>query len=239
MPVQVEIDPRFNGPPRSANGGYTCGLLAGLLAGDAAEVSLRRPPPLGEPLEARETGDGVILGSAEEAVAEGRRIAALDLEVPPSPDLRTAREAATRYPWRERHPYPSCFVCGPRRPAGDGLEVYAGPLPEGGTLCACTWTPAAEWGDEEGNVRPEIVWAALDCPSAVPAGLAGPPGAALLLARLEASLDAPVPAAEEGVVLAWLLGAEGRKVHTASAILGADGAVSARARALWILPRPG
>ena len=49
LPVVPTIDPRFNGPPGSGNGGYTCGLVAGLLGGPA-EVTLRLPPPLGTPL---------------------------------------------------------------------------------------------------------------------------------------------------------------------------------------------
>ena len=36
---------RYNGPPESANGGYACGLVAGLLGG-VVEVTLRLPPPL-------------------------------------------------------------------------------------------------------------------------------------------------------------------------------------------------
>src|SRR5918996_2619259 len=47
--VEVMIPARFNGPPATANGGYTCGLVARLLGVDA-EVTLRRPPPLDRPL---------------------------------------------------------------------------------------------------------------------------------------------------------------------------------------------
>ena len=42
---RVLIPRRFNGPPASANGGYTCGLIARYVGGPAA-VSLRSPPPL-------------------------------------------------------------------------------------------------------------------------------------------------------------------------------------------------
>ena len=45
MNQQVIIDPRFRGPPESANGGYVCGIVAGLI-GETAEVTLRRPPPI-------------------------------------------------------------------------------------------------------------------------------------------------------------------------------------------------
>jgi hypothetical protein len=45
----LTIEGRFNGPEGSGNGGYTCGLLARELDGEA-EVTLRRPPPLDRPL---------------------------------------------------------------------------------------------------------------------------------------------------------------------------------------------
>jgi hypothetical protein len=48
--VECEIERRYNGPAGSANGGYTCGLVARLVGGPCAEVTLRRPPPLGRPL---------------------------------------------------------------------------------------------------------------------------------------------------------------------------------------------
>jgi hypothetical protein len=52
----IVIDRRFRGPPESGNGGYTCGLVAGRVDGPA-EVTLRLPPPLEEPLTVA-SGDG-------------------------------------------------------------------------------------------------------------------------------------------------------------------------------------
>jgi hypothetical protein len=49
----LTIPARFNGPPSSANGGYTCGLVAGLVGTEVASVSLRAPPPLERPLAVR------------------------------------------------------------------------------------------------------------------------------------------------------------------------------------------
>jgi hypothetical protein len=43
---ELRVGARFCGPPASANGGYACGAIAGLL-GDGVEVTLRCPPPLG------------------------------------------------------------------------------------------------------------------------------------------------------------------------------------------------
>ena len=73
------IDRRFNGPPGSANGGYTCGLLATAAGLDAAEVTLRLPPPLARPL----AFDGKRLLDGDALVAEVVA-APLDLDVPVS-----------------------------------------------------------------------------------------------------------------------------------------------------------
>ncbi|MGH2994660.1 MAG: hypothetical protein ACRDL1_14155 [Solirubrobacterales bacterium] len=82
-------------------------------------------------------------------------------------------------------------------------------------------------------MRPEVVWAALDCTSSVPAAAADASPTAVVLARLESSLEAPVVAEEPHVVASWALETDGRKHHAASAILD-GGALLARARALWI-----
>lgn len=230
--TSVVIPERFNGPPASANGGYACGTVARLIGGRAAEVSLRKPPPLGRPMEVERDGDRVLLRDGGELVAEGGPTTAIDVEPPRDVRPEEARGAGRRYPWFDHHPYPTCFVCGPHREGGDGLEVYAGAT-EDGRLCAAEWTPATEW-DEGGRVRPEIAWAALDCPSAVPVMPADAPEGSWLLARLGASIEGPIVAGRSHVVLSWELGSEGRKRHSASAVLSEDGTVLAKARALWI-----
>src|SRR4051794_26153021 len=53
------LDPRFNGPPGSANGGYACGAVGELVDGPA-EVTLRSPPPLGAPLGGPLRPQGVV-----------------------------------------------------------------------------------------------------------------------------------------------------------------------------------
>ena len=66
---RVLIPRRFNGPPASANGGYTAGLLARYIGGPA-EVSLRSPPPLDTALEIKRDGERVLLCHRERLVAE-------------------------------------------------------------------------------------------------------------------------------------------------------------------------
>lgn len=235
----VEIPRRFNGPPQSANGGYACGTVARLLGAAAADVSLRAPPPLGVPLDLVADEGAVRLLDGDTVVAEGRALPGLELEAPEAVSVAQAREGRRRFPWYEQHAFPSCFVCGPRRPDADGLEIFAGPV-EGrdagpGQLVACEWTPAGEWADDSGQVATEIAWGALDCPTAVAAAeLAEDPTRAAVLARLAASLDHPIAVEEPHVVVAWPIAREGRKRRAGSAIFDREGGLRARAEALWI-----
>jgi hypothetical protein len=221
----LTIDPRFNGPPGSANGGYTCGLLAEFLGG-RAEVTLRRPPPIGRPLRVENVDAGVRLFDGDDLVAEA--VPAEPHVDPPEPvDLETAEHAATRYPGFERHAFPTCFVCGPARAEGDGLRIFAGPV-EGRDLFASPWTaPPA--------VDRTLVWAALDCPGAIAVGF--PDRGETLLGRFAVRVDRVPEPGERCVVVAWPLGEDGRKLYAGTALFSADGEPLAVARATWIEPR--
>lgn len=231
---QVQLDPRFHGPPHSANGGYACGLLAGLAEVPVA-VSLRVPPPLGRSLTATVDDAGrVHLHDGDTLVAEARPTDPVPEAPPAEVTVEQARAASQRFIGFEDHLFPTCWTCGPDRPAGDGLRIFTGPVQAAGAgtgLVAAVWTPDPELGDGDGNVVPEHVWAALDCPSYF-GSAAGEPA---LLARLAADLAGPVRIGEPHVVLGWTTaGPEGRKRHGASAVLGADGTVLASSSALWV-----
>jgi hypothetical protein len=59
-----------------------------------------------------------------------------------------------------------------------------------------------------------------------------------VLGTLVARQDRPVRLDADHVLLAWALGREGRRAASASAVIGPDGEVCARAEAVWIaLPR--
>jgi hypothetical protein len=228
-PRTLTIARRFCGPPDSGNGGYTCGLVANALPGVVA-VTLRRPPPLDQELQLVRTPEGVALLDGDATVAEGRR-AELALEPPPCPGLAVAAEAAARYHGLEQHAFPSCFVCGTGRDPGDGLRIFAGDAGVDG-LVAAPWKPGGDLADADGRVRPEFVWAALDCPGAWAwlAELERP----LVLGRLTASLDRPLRAGRLYIVGGWRLGRTGRKHESGTAVWSADGTVCARAQATWI-----
>ena len=219
----MRIPARFNGPPGSANGGYTCGLVAGLLSGEA-EVTLRVPPPLERELEVVRANGRVELRDEQTLVAEGRRTS-VEVDVPPPVSVAEAEAASTRYAGFAHHAYPTCFTCGPKRE--DGLGIYAGAVAGRHGVVAATWTPAAE-------PAPEVVWAALDCPSGWAVDDFQREG--VLLGRMAARVDRlPVPG-EPHVVLGWRIGEEGRKRYAGSALLTADGEVLARSRSTWIVP---
>ena len=99
-------------------------------------------------------------------------------------------------------------------------------------------TPAPWTTDGAGVVAPELVWAALDCPTSAPVATFGE-GPPLMLGRLSASLDAPVLAGEPHAIVAWQLHREGRKRSGGAVLFDADGRPLARSRALWIQLRSG
>jgi hypothetical protein len=212
------IDSRFNGPPDSANGGYTCGMVAALL-GAPAEVTLRVPPPLDTDLG----WDGERLLDGDVVVAEGRAVE-VDAE-PPQPVLfAEAEEASRHYPGFEAHAFPTCFVCGPDRQ--DGLAIFAAAV-EGRGVVAAPWVPT--------EVSTELAWAALDCPGAIAVGWDA--RGVFLLGRMAADVRELPRVGERCVVVARPDGEEGRKLFAATALYGEDGRLLGRARQTWILPR--
>jgi hypothetical protein len=103
----------------------------------------------------------------------------------------------------------------------------------GRRLVAAPWIPDDTLSDGGGAVRPEFLWAALDCPSGW-AAIVDADGRPSVLGELAARLVGPVSPGERCVVLGWPLGGEGRRRLAASAILGDDGSVRAVARSTWI-----
>ena len=220
--MELVIDPRFNGPAGSANGGYTCGLVADFLDG-TVEVTLRRPPPLGVPLSVERDERSLVIRDGDAVVAEAVE-ATLELTIPGPPTTDEAAAASARYPGFDEHAFPTCFVCGPDRQAGDGLRIFAGPLRDG--LVAAPWTPT--------EVDRHVVWAALDCPGAIAVGF--PDRGETLLGRFSAIVDELPEVGEPCVVVGWPLGEEGRKLYAGTALYGQGGRPLARAKATWIVP---
>jgi hypothetical protein len=194
---------------------------------------LRSPPPLEQPLAVERAEGGVHLRDGDTLVAEGRPA---DLEVePPAPVSVEQAEDASRAGferWSAGHPFRSCVVCGPDREAGDGFAIYPGPLAESQSQFAAVWRPDPSLA-EDGTVRPECVWAALDCPTSAPVVSFGA-GPACVLARLAAETGDAVSPERPYVIVSQRLQVDGRKRHSAAAMFTAEGDLVARSRALWI-----
>ena len=227
----VIIERRFRGPADSGNGGYSCGVVASLLDGPA-EVTLRSPPPLDRPLDVERTADGVRLLADGQLVAEAKR-AFVSIDPPPPPSFAEAAAATKRFLWWDTHPYPSCFVCGPKRTPGDGLCIHPGAV-EGREIAAAPFIPDATLADQGGLVRPEIVWAALDCPSWFGFHCFHEFDGLVLLGRLAARIDERPSVRARCISVGWLLGREGRKIRCGSALYSEAGALLAVGSATWI-----
>jgi len=223
LPESIVLPARFNGPPESANGGYTCGRVAALVGAEAVEVTLLRPPPLDTELAVRRAGDAVELVCGEDVVASGRALDAFDVDVPPVVDVAAAQAAGAATPLAEGHPFPTCFGCGPQR-GDDGLHCLCGPVAGRDGIWAVGWTPA--------EVAPEIVWAALDCPGSAPVVVPG--GPAHVLGRMSARIDRLPEVGEPHAVMSWVRSLDGRKKHTGTALVSQAGAVLAVAHETWI-----
>lgn len=225
-----EIAERFRGPPRSGNGGYTCGRIAKPLQGTVA-VRLKAAPPLETSLRLESTGEEARLFHGTTLIGEAKR-SDLDLQVPPSPSYEEAEKASRSFLGFQAHSFPGCFVCGPERVAHEGLCIFAGSV-NGSSLIAAPWIPGASLADTSGLVKSEFLWAALDCPGAF-AHFPLPDGVALVLGELAASLIGMVRPADRCIVLGWPLSIDGRKRLSGTAIYAPDGRLAGLARAVWI-----
>ncbi len=248
----LTIPSRFCGPSGIGNGGYVCGRIAAYADGPAT-VTLRRPPPLDTPMAVEQHDEGqvrvfrdrTLIGESAPA-PEGHALEIADTVSPAE-----AHAAAGRARYFTDPVFPDCFVCGMNRPPGDGLRIFPGPV-AGRQLWAAPWTPDPSVADAGGRVRPEVVWAALDCPSGIAAAEAAGLGAteatgggagwdtAILLGRMTASLAARPTAGDRCRVIAWPQTRDGRKLTAGSALLGPGGEVLAGAAAVWLtVPHPG
>jgi hypothetical protein len=228
----LTVPARFNGPPASGNGGYSCGVLAAHLEGPTA-VSLRRPVPLDQPLEIRHEEDGSTRAFADEdLIAEAVPAAALAPWDGPGVSLEEARISHENWAAPPSGDFDHCFVCG--RARRDGFHIFTGPLTA--DTVASPWTPPAWAGDADGTVLPEFVWSALDCPGYF--ALHGHAGTIAYLARQQVEIVAPVRTNVEFVIVGRPLERSGRKGLAATAVLDADGEVLAHAECLLVVPRP-
>lgn len=231
MTETLTIDRRFRGPPDSGNGGYVCGRVA-LLVGGPTQVTLRAPPPLDVPLAVERDEGTVRLLHENGLVAEGQPVGPLEASPPPPPSPDRARAARKGFRGFVEHPFPTCFVCGPEREAGDGLRIHPGWIWDEQVADVFVPDPSLDFGD--GRIATEYVWAALDCPGAFACMGDGSEELTLVLGRMTARIDERPTVGDELVATGWVRGREGRKHACGTALWSAEGRLLAVAHATWI-----
>ena len=240
MQQSVIIGRQFNGPPKSANGGYASGVLASGLAAagytGAVEASLHSPPPLDHALTLGATVEAASLMDGDTKVGSAKAVD-LSLEVPDLPtspifvgDPIVGEEAFT--------PFDICFVCGRARHAGDGLCLFSQRVEGHDGLVGVPWHLHKNFAGEDGTIDPKFIWSALDCPGYFACAY----GEAALLGRLTAEIFKPLQAGGETMVFGWSLddpnAPPSRKRRCGTAVVDADGDVVAKAEGLWITVDP-
>jgi hypothetical protein len=228
----IRIDRRFRGPEESGNGGYASGLVASFVPAEVAEITLLAPPPLDEALEVEVEGSVVRVSRGERRIAEGRPSEVGDEEPPAPPSKEVALAARKGFRGFERHPFPTCFVCGPERAEGDGLRIHPGWVAD--AQVADLFVPDSSLDAGDGRMAAEHVWAALDCPGAFALMGNGTEDLTLVLGRMAARLHERPAVGDELVITGWVRGREGRKHHCGTACWSTEGRLLAMARATWI-----
>lgn len=91
--------------------------------------------------------------------------------------------------------------------------------------------PDAALADAAGKVRPEFLWAALDCPGAFTFRI--PKGTGMLLGELSVQINGEIAARERCVTIGWEFAQEGRKHYTGTALFSESGACVGMGKAIW------
>jgi hypothetical protein len=225
----ITIDRRFCGPDGMGNGGYGCGVLAAGIDGPA-EITLKAPLPLDKPITLTRGPNGTRLADGDVEIGVARP-ASLELDVPEAPSFGEAQQAMEGQVPEDVHLAPHCFVCGPKRKAGDGMRILAGPLENRGRMAAAGWIIDESLVDADGLAKPEYIYGALDCPGYIAVGKADQMA---LLGRMTAEILARPKRGERCIAAGWPIEQEGRKFHVGTAVYAEDGTVLARALSTWI-----
>lgn len=242
------IPHRFRGPPASGNGGYVAGAIAeqfppsALRGPDAAvQVTLRAPIPLDVPMRLTCRGENHLTMTLEDVLIAEAEPVTLVLDVPRPPSFGMALAA------REKSPsfapglnslipegngfHPVCACCGADVPEGEGLRVFAAPVP-GFHGAAAAWHPHPALADGTGLLPERLVWTALDCPGQF--GWLSTGVRTGMLGRMTARVLRPVPADADYVVVGWPIEVERRKYFAGTALFDEHGDLCALAHQTWI-----
>jgi hypothetical protein len=123
---------------------------------------------------------------------------------------------------------------------GRRLAIFPGRIP-GHDAVAAPWRPTADLADERGFLRPEIVWASLDCPQLWALMHSAPPDSSdrVVTAAMETELRAPVDAEETYMIVAWPSEGDGRRLFADAALLSESGEPLAMSRQTAVITEVG
>ena len=233
------IEPRFNGPRLSGNGGYVGGVMAGRFSeafgGDGAvEITLRAPIPIDRALQVVRDGEALLLRDGDTLICEARAGSVAHLTPPPAPtdwaDVLRRAEARRLARGQRLH-----LVRGvrpqARRRRWPARVRHVGPQP--GYSLSC-YLPHANHADGEGRIRPEFVWGTLDCPGAFAVQDIDDMRPALT-GRMTAQVIEPPRVGERCAVVGWKIGEDGRKLYSGTALYTEAGRLCAIGTCTWIV----
>ena len=225
----IIVKHRFTGPSNSAQGGYICGLIAAAI-GANVRVRLFKPPPLDtEFIVTARPPDEWRVTQGEDTIASAVRTD-FRVHVPNAPSYVQAMDASLHFPGFRSDVFSDCFVCGHHRQRPDGLRIFPGRV-DGGFTYAAPWLPSKDLTDEHGKVKPEFIWAVLDCPGYYATFTDLRPA---LLGEFTVHIDRLVHADEACVVMGWPILIEGRKHKVGTALFDEDGERCALGVATWV-----
>ncbi|MEU1204977.1 hypothetical protein [Nocardia sp. NPDC005825] len=232
----LSIPAHIHGYPEVAFGGYLAGLLAAHSGADTVRVDFRRAVPVSTPILLSHPDDGrAALSATDDTLLVEAAPTTLTLDPRPTPPWAAAK-SAVEIGLSGKRAVTDCYGCGLACAPGMGLRLFPSELP-GERMMAAAWTPDAGLGDETGELPPEVVWSALDCPGGRAAFAFSKMGLGAFTAALSATQLQPMYAGADYISHAWVVARDGRKHTVGVALSTADGDLCALSEALWIEPR--
>ncbi|XDD49649.1 hypothetical protein AB3N59_14790 [Leptospira sp. WS92.C1] len=237
----MSISSKYCGPPLSGNGGFSAGSAAQKLNSLSSIVKIKAPVPLNSELQVNFDPDfysALIDISSGVVAVEAEPAPDFKLDLPKPMSQEIIMQASKDYLGFIKHPFPSCFVCGPERKDKDGMRIFSGKVtdqPGFKHLHGANWDPWRELGDESGFVRKEIVWAALDCPGGFAVSTEDPQ--MIVLVKLTGRILSSIRVEESYRILSWEIHRNRRARTAGTAIFQSqDDVCVAYSEGVWMIP---
>ncbi|PJZ83058.1 hypothetical protein [Leptospira harrisiae] len=240
----IQINEKYCGPPMSGNGGYIAGITANQIQNNASVIKIKSPAPLNQPLyfvkdpsinkiKLLDIDNNVI-------IAEGQEDNDFYLPFPKfdNKSIEEIRKPIHEYLGFQKHPFSTCFVCGPEREHEDGMRIFPAKISDQtgfAYLHGAIWNPWKKLGDTNDKILNEIVWAALDCPGGFAVSFVDP--IMIVLVKLRARINENISVNDTYAIQAWEIGRNRRQRIAGTAIYRlSDFKCVAYSEAYWMIP---